>query len=346
MSGGSLLLAFNILLALSFFIHERFLEERKELEVRTFEERSEGGAGPKEAFRPDTLHPFDPNEASLERFMDLGLTEDEAEVLIHYRESGGSFHEKEDLLKVYSIGKEELEAWDGYLRFPSKKRGRDKAEKDPAKASSEQEVESLELFPFDPNRLPAEEWTRLGLPPERVRTLEKYRQRGGTFWKASDLLDLYGVDSSLFQKWEPYVRIDREELKLPIDTAGSDRLTRLPGIGKVRSERIVEYRELLGGFRKVEQLKEVYGISDSLYGTLVDRVKIEEGKLEPLALDASAERLMKHPYISPGLAEAIVEHRERFGAVREKEELLELDLMNDREYRKIAPYLHSVADER
>jgi competence protein ComEA len=39
-----------------------------------------------------------------------------------------------------------------------------------------------------------------------------------------------------------------------------EELERLPGIGPVLAERIVEYRQTAGGFRRVEQLKLVKGI--------------------------------------------------------------------------------------
>jgi competence protein ComEA len=95
----------------------------------------------------------------------------------------------------------------------------------------------------------------------------------------------------------------------------------------------------LGGFHRKEQLGEVYGITDSLLSRIMERVKLEGGKLDPIPIDTSAERLMHHPYIDPSTAEAIVEHRQRYGPFEEKRELRALDLLSAEEYRKIAPYL-------
>ena len=51
-----------------------------------------------------------------------------------------------------------------------------------------------------------------------------------------------------------------DEGGIDINLATADELDRLPGIGPVRAKAIVETRARLGGFRTVEQLREVSGI--------------------------------------------------------------------------------------
>jgi len=48
----------------------------------------------------------------------------------------------------------------------------------------------------------------------------------------------------------------------------------LPGVGEVLARRIVEYREAHGGFRSVEQLREVTGIGERRFAELKDRVRV------------------------------------------------------------------------
>jgi len=59
--------------------------------------------------------------------------------------------------------------------------------------------------------------------------------------------------------------------RLDINSAGLKELEALPGIGKKTAEKIIAYREKLKGFKSVEQLKEVEGISVSKY----DRIKLK-----------------------------------------------------------------------
>jgi len=53
----------------------------------------------------------------------------------------------------------------------------------------------------------------------------------------------------------------RIDYRVDINRAGADELDLLPGIGPVKAERIVEYRQTHGPFAKVEDLARVPGIS-------------------------------------------------------------------------------------
>ena len=47
----------------------------------------------------------------------------------------------------------------------------------------------------------------------------------------------------------------------------------LPGIGEVKAEAILRYREEKGRFASVEELKEVEGIKEGVFGKVKDKVK-------------------------------------------------------------------------
>ena len=52
---------------------------------------------------------------------------------------------------------------------------------------------------------------------------------------------------------------------LNLNTATVAQLEALPGIGKSTAERIVEYRQKSGGFKKVEELMNVKGIGEKSF---------------------------------------------------------------------------------
>lgn len=62
--------------------------------------------------------------------------------------------------------------------------------------------------------------------------------------------------------------------KVNINTAGKEELMTLSGIGEARAQAILQYRESNGRFQTKEQLKEVEGIKDGIYGKLEDQIEI------------------------------------------------------------------------
>jgi competence protein ComEA len=59
-----------------------------------------------------------------------------------------------------------------------------------------------------------------------------------------------------------------------LNTATTDQLQTLPGVGPVLAQRIIEYRDQHGGFRTVAELRQVTGIGDARYRELKDRVTV------------------------------------------------------------------------
>ncbi len=64
------------------------------------------------------------------------------------------------------------------------------------------------------------------------------------------------------------------QTKLNLNTATLEELDALPGIGPALAQRILDYRSEHGGFKSVEELKEVRGIGDTLFAELKDLVTI------------------------------------------------------------------------
>ncbi len=57
---------------------------------------------------------------------------------------------------------------------------------------------------------------------------------------------------------------------IDINTASKDDLMTISGIGEVIADRILEYREEIGGFKYMEELLEVEGIGESKYQSIIE----------------------------------------------------------------------------
>lgn len=149
------------------------------------------------------------------------------------------------------------------------------------------ERQHAETFPFDPNTADARQLSRLGLKDWQIRNLLKYREAGGEFRKPSDFARLYGLSKKDYERLLPYIQINdyyheahiaykspheefhRDTTLYPIklvpgqtvmlNNADTTALRHVPGIGSGYARRIVNYRQRLGGFCRVEQLREIDG---------------------------------------------------------------------------------------
>ena len=63
--------------------------------------------------------------------------------------------------------------------------------------------------------------------------------------------------------------------RINVNTADQKTLQTLPGIGPAYSERIIKYREKNGGFKRIEELKEIKGIGEKRLEKLKPFIKLK-----------------------------------------------------------------------
>jgi competence protein ComEA len=180
---------------------------------------------------------------------------------------------------------------------------------------------------FNPNEANDEVWLGWGLRPGTVKTIRRYLEKGGRFRAATDLFRIWGLDSLTALAMQDYVDIPSEQVnqasfnkriieKKPlvmVDLNASDSAAweSLPGVGPVLASRIVRYRKRLGGFISVDQLREVYGVSDTLMAMLEKHLLHGEQVQKRDWMLATEEELRSHPYIGYKMARLIVRYREQ-----------------------------------
>jgi competence protein ComEA len=98
-------------------------------------------------------------------------------------------------------------------------------------------------------------------------------------------------------------------LRVDINRASAEDWQRLYGIGPVLSDRIIRFRDKLGGFSTVEQVRETYGLPDSTFENIYDQLELSP-IFRPLAVNRLGwEELSGHPYLDRRQAQAIVAYR-------------------------------------
>lgn len=220
-------------------------------------------------------------------------------------------------------------------------------------APSSEETTSLapELFPFDPNRATDDDFSRLGFSGKQVTTIRKYIESGAVFSNKDDFFRIRVITENQKQILSDYVVIESSgnfpsgkntaspEQLIELNTADSILLKQLPGIGDKLSKRIVKYRDLLGGFCSVSQLKEVYGLSEQTISQITDKVTVDVSKVKKLDLNfAEINELSRHPYLSKDLARLIVRFRSKNGSIRDLDILRDSMILNIDDYNRLKPY--------
>lgn len=220
---------------------------------------------------------------------------------------------------------------------------------------------SNQRFVFNPNTVSEEDAQKLGMSKKLSATLINFRNKGGKFFKPEDLKKLYGLPPQLFEELESYILIpnSKSEFKrdtvyptarvyekkvsaktvVEINTADSLSIVYLKGIGPGFTKRIMKYRTMLGGFHSVNQLKEVYGMTDSTFMLLSSQIKLDPNSISKIPINAvDFNSLRKHPYFNFQTAQAVVNFRLKHGRLTEQS-FRDLGVFSDEKLRLILPYL-------
>ena len=129
---------------------------------------------------------------------------------------------------------------------------------------------------------------------------------------------------------------------LLVDLNEADTLTlqMLHGIGPAFARRIVRYRERLGGFYRVEQLREVYGMTDDRYLPLLPHLTLQTDSIRRIDINkVTIKELMRHPYVDPWLARDIIRWRDQGHPYHSADDLRLVATMDDSTLARLAPYL-------
>ena len=180
--------------------------------------------------------------------------------------------------------------------------------KQPATQNKQSTPEKSFYGYFDPNKADISKLTEFGFKNYQSNNLIKYREKGGSFNTPSDLLKIYGIDTTFFLSIKENIRIDKPKngrdsvkitkISVEINSADSTLLLKLNGIGSVFSSRIIKFRELLGGFYSKEQLLEVYNLSEETYENIKDNISVDSTLIRKIRINlADYKELLRHPYL-------------------------------------------------
>jgi len=224
---------------------------------------------------------------------------------------------------------------------------------------------AVKLTDFDPNAASEKELEGLGIPAFMAKRIEKFRSKGGRFRRKEDLLKIYDFPQNLYARLERYIKIPAEYTSMQtarnsfpnpqyhavqearhsyqafdINQCDTTALIRLKGIGGKLAQRIIKFRDGLGGFYSTDQFNEVYGL-DSLALSELKRYASVGSPVKKININtATADEFGRHPYLrNRKQVQVLINYRAQHGSFHSLEELRNVKVLDDATIQKTVPYL-------
>lgn len=215
---------------------------------------------------------FDPNTATKDELVSLGIPPRTVQTLLNYRSKGGRFLKKEDLAKIYGMREEDVERLEPWIviakREPSKRQ-----EHIPKTALENQgeevaknvqpppvfEKKRWEPEPIDINSATAEDWQQLrGIGPGYSKRITRFRDKLGGFHSIEQVSETYGLPDSTFQQILPYLQFSGGVFrKLNVNAATLEELKMHPYLSNFQATVVFNYRKQHGTFDDMVSLRKV-----------------------------------------------------------------------------------------
>lgn len=172
-------------------------------------------------------------------------------------------------------------------------------------------------YMFDPNNISLDSLLHFGISPKLARSIIGYRTKVAPFAYKQQLLKVYGMDAENYAIIEAYIRLPEKPVKvamnvdvvkIDINSADSVTLLAIKSVYPSMASRIIKYRNLLGWYHDVRQLKEVWGMDDKLFQKLEDRIIVDTSGFEKKDIvNADYREIYRFPYFK-NYAKAITKY--------------------------------------
>lgn len=219
---------------------------------------------------------------------------------------------------------------------------------------------------FDPNIASLHELIGLGLDERIAQRLINYRSKGGKFFIPDDVARIYGMDTLWISQAEPYMKFPQPETYpsekpwskardtsentpsepkqtvqvVELNTADSQALVQIPGVGGYTAREIIKMRQGLGGFLSYEQLLDIYAMHDQTFESLLKYTTLDTALMQRININTcDLHRLGRHPYLTWKQARVIINYRQQHGDFQSTRDILKTVVVSDSVYALIKDYL-------
>lgn len=217
---------------------------------------------------PVNYFTFNPNTATKEDFVALGLPDKLVNSIENFRNKGGKFYKPEDFSKIYNLSSELYHNLLPFILIPVD--------------SLQQKFEKHSYHRFEPqdkafdiNAADTLMFQNLkGIGPSLARRIVKLRDNLGGFYKKEQLMEVWGLDTTVYQLILPYLKIVTPVRQININTVELYKLKSHPYIKYHVANSIIAMRGRLGAYKNIEEVKKSDLISNELFEKIKPYLKV------------------------------------------------------------------------
>jgi DNA uptake protein ComE-like DNA-binding protein len=220
------------------------------------------------------------------------------------------------------------------------------------------------IYPFNPNFITDYKGYKLGMSVPEIDRLLAFRKENKYVNSPKEFQAVTKVSDSLLNAISPYFKFpdwvnNKKEFKdykkypntaftkkekiviIDINQATQEDLIKIYGIGEAISLRILKFKESLGGFVSMEQMKDVWGLSPEVIENLNAHFKVSTlPNIKKIDINnASIKELSLFPYFKYPLSKNIVTYRSMNGDIKNIEDLTKIKGMSIDKANIIVLYL-------
>ena len=294
--------------------------------------------------KQDSLFVFDPNTVTYDELLLLGFDKRTAVGIIKYRTAGKVFGIAEELALCYGVTDSMFSRVRPYIKigtkYATKPKGKsfDGLSKERSKRFSPRPFEKFSIDTVGVAYL-----RLIGFSTRQAEALIEYRKRGGGIFSMNELRDCYAVSEEMADSLSHFVILSvRDPYKglIEINSADSATLRKVRGIGAKTVVAVMQYRKLLGGFVRKEQIAELKCVTEENFLKISEQIYCDSCKISKIDINfAPASDFEAHPYMSRRALKLILETRESKGGWNSIEEMQMDNIFTEEQAKAIAPYL-------
>ena len=284
---------------------------------------------------------FDPNTASFEEFVALGLSKTTAAGIVKYRRRGKRFSIPEEFAACYGVSDSMYQVLKPYIRIAPEfevkpfERTSDRTKRD--------SVIRYEKFRLD--TVTVAYLRSIGFSHRRATAFIKYRDMRGGLRNIEEVRECYVIPAAECDTLARYIIFPDDTTAtanhlIELNGADSATLRSIYGIGAKSVVEIIAYRQKLGGFVRVEQLAEVKSVTESNFEKILQQIYCDSCNISKIDINfARSQRMAGHPYISDRALRKLLKTRQLKGGWSTIEEMIDDKIFTRDEAERLRPYL-------